>query len=103
MQGTRLALGTRQYERDTINGGLCLLRGPRSLGMGDFWIGIVRHDETSYMTGRLYWLVRHVAGRGKKRKLLFAKSERSDAPYDAASREGIWDKTKVEEFNKLIH
>ena len=97
VQGQRLPLGSKHHEKDKINEFLCLLRGPRSIGMGDHWIGIVRHDETPYMTGRLSWLVRHIAGRGKKRHLLFAKDASPDSSPDA-----IWTKDKVDKFNSLI-
>ena len=103
VQGSRLPLGANAYEKDTINGMLCLLRGPRDLKMGDHWIGIVRHDETSYMTGSLVWLVRHVTGRGKKRQLLFAKDHRPEMSYDAETRDGVWDQDKVHRFNRMIH
>ena len=89
VQGTCGPVGATHYEEDKINECLCLLRGPRSLGMGDFWIGIVRHDETPYMTGKLSWLVRHLAGRGRKRYLLLAKDAGSDV---------LWDSEKVEKF-----
>jgi hypothetical protein len=94
VQGPLLPVGTRQYDEHKINECLCLLRGPRSLDMGDFWIGIVRHDETPYMTGKLSWLVRHLAGRGKKRRLLVAKDVGSEDP---------WDNEKVDKFNELIY
>ena len=93
VQGSRLELGDPTYERDTINEFLCLLRGPDSLGMGVFWIGIVRHDETPYMTGSANWLVRHVCGRGKKRQLLLA--------MDAAG--AAWDASRVAAFNEEIY
>ena len=92
VQGSRLPLGCERHEApprrsgggpaptgrapqaDTINEFLCLLRGPRAVGMGDCWIGIapsprplrraggmaspqVRHDETPYITGRVGWLL----------------------------------------------
>ena len=118
VQGSRLPLGCERHEApprrsgggpaptgrapqaDTINEFLCLLRGPRAVGMGDYWIGIapsprplrraggmaspqVRHDETPYITGRVGWLVRHVAGRGRKRRLLVARDE-GGADWDAS-------------------
>ncbi|KAH8056829.1 hypothetical protein JL722_7043 [Aureococcus anophagefferens] len=96
-------------EADTINEFLCLLRGPRAVGMGDYWIGIapsprplrraggmaspqVRHDETPYITGRVGWLARHVAGRGRKRRLLVARDEGG----------ADWDAVKLRRFNEAI-
>ena len=98
-----MPIGTKRYEKDTINEFLCLLRGPRSVDMADdFWIGIVRHDETPYMTARLFWLVRHIAGRGKKRHLLFAKDASPAAASEAAQRDAIWGRERVDKFNQLI-
>ena len=94
VQGARIPLGARHYEEDKINEFLCLLRGPQSLDMGGFWIGIVRHDETPYMTGSLSWLLSHLVGRGKTRHLLLAK--------DAGSQD-TWDDGKLKTFNDLIY
>ena len=91
-----------RIEEDTINEFLCLLRGPQSLGMANHWIGIVCHDETPYMTGRIAWLVRHVRGRGKRRHLLFAK-DAFPSTSDTAAREVIWDRQKMDNFNELIY
>ena len=60
------------------------------------------HDETPYMTSRIAWLVRHVAGRGKRRHLLFAK-DAIKSSSDTAAREVIWGKEKRENFNQLIY
>ena len=103
VQGERLPLGAEHHEKDKINELLCLLRGPRSIGMANFWIGIVRHDETPYMAGRLSWLVRHIAGRGKKRKLLFAKDLTPGPSPVAGGGQAMWDQAKVDTFNDLIY
>mmetsp|Transcript_39880 Transcript_39880/g.112702 ORF Transcript_39880/g.112702 Transcript_39880/m.112702 type:complete len:201 (-) Transcript_39880:127-729(-) len=42
-------------------------------GARSYWIGILRHDETPYITGRISWLVGHIAGRGRIRHLLHAR------------------------------
>ena len=52
----------------------------------------VRHDETPYITGRVGWLVRHVAGRGRKRRLLVARDEGG----------ADWDAAKLRRFNEAI-
>eukprot|EP00930_Biecheleria_cincta_P042777 TRINITY_DN29433_c0_g1_i1.p1 TRINITY_DN29433_c0_g1~~TRINITY_DN29433_c0_g1_i1.p1 ORF type:complete len:183 (-),score=20.17 TRINITY_DN29433_c0_g1_i1:279-827(-) len=105
--GTRLAVQGRMRdasctdnEPGKVSEHLCLLRGPQNQGlqMGNYWIGIVRHDETSYMTGNISWLVKHIAGRGKKRYLMFAR----DAAIDGARSGALWDKDKIDRFNKLI-
>ena len=104
VQGSLRPVGAGgRIEKDTINEHLCLLRGPRSLGMGDHWIGIVCHDETPYMTAKIGWLVRHVAGRGKRRHLLFAKDVIETSSSNGSALEVIWDKEKMEKFNKLIY
>lgn len=130
--GTRLAVQGRMKsptctdnEPGKVSEHLCLLRGPHSQGveMGNYWIGIVRHDETSYMTGDISWLVKHIAGRGKRRKLLFArdviKHRSPDAEVDCAEMgtidndgpdathvgsevEVVWDNSKIDKFNELI-
>eukprot|EP00746_Dinoflagellata_sp_MGD_P144452 gnl/MRDRNA2_/MRDRNA2_77192_c0_seq1.p1 gnl/MRDRNA2_/MRDRNA2_77192_c0~~gnl/MRDRNA2_/MRDRNA2_77192_c0_seq1.p1 ORF type:complete len:183 (-),score=30.34 gnl/MRDRNA2_/MRDRNA2_77192_c0_seq1:165-713(-) len=105
--GTRLSVQGRmrdatctENEPGKVSEHLCLLRGPQTQGleMRNHWIGIVRHDETSYMTGNISWLVKHIAGRGKKRKLMFARNEATDG----AKSEVIWDNNKIDKFNKLI-
>lgn len=103
VQGSLRPVGAGgRIEEDTINEFLCLLRGPQSLGMANHWIGIVCHDETPYMTGRIAWLVRHVRGRGKRRHLLFAK-DAFPSTSDTAAREVIWDRQKMDNFNELIY
>merc|ERR1712023_190051 len=99
--GTRLSVQGRMRdatctdnEPGKVSEHLCLLRGPQTEGlqMGNHWIGIVRHDETSYMTGNISWLVNHIAGRGKKRKLMFA---RDTAMNDAGSKV-LWEEDKID-------
>merc|ERR1711972_590702 len=98
------ASSCKELEAGKVSELLCLLRGPQtpSQDMRSHWIGIVRHDETPYMTGRLHWLVKHIAGRGKIRRLLFARDHSPDASSDAVGADAIWDEDKVNKFNRLI-
>jgi len=102
VQGAREPLGSTMYEKDKVNELLVLLRGPQTPGlrMGDYWIGIVRHDPTPYMTGSLSWLVGHIQIKGFKRYLLFARD--ADVSSDTAGKGTIWDDSKVNKFNELI-
>eukprot|EP00747_Dinoflagellata_sp_TGD_P048823 gnl/TRDRNA2_/TRDRNA2_145842_c0_seq1.p1 gnl/TRDRNA2_/TRDRNA2_145842_c0~~gnl/TRDRNA2_/TRDRNA2_145842_c0_seq1.p1 ORF type:complete len:187 (-),score=26.54 gnl/TRDRNA2_/TRDRNA2_145842_c0_seq1:100-660(-) len=109
--GTRLDVQGRMRPSDCkddepgkVSELLVLLRGPQTQGieMGNYWIGIVRHDETSYMTGKLSWLVNHIAGRGKIRHLVFARNHKPDASSDSSAKEVIWDKDKITTFNQMI-
>mmetsp|Transcript_82989 Transcript_82989/g.146539 ORF Transcript_82989/g.146539 Transcript_82989/m.146539 type:complete len:187 (-) Transcript_82989:157-717(-) len=104
VQGEEQSSSCKENEPGKVSELLCLLRGPQteSLGMGTYWIGIVRHDETPYMTGRIFWLVDHIAGHGKIRHLLFARNHISDASSDTAREDAIWDKDKVDKFNQMI-
>mmetsp|Transcript_48775 Transcript_48775/g.109713 ORF Transcript_48775/g.109713 Transcript_48775/m.109713 type:complete len:189 (+) Transcript_48775:142-708(+) len=104
VQGRMRSSSCRELEPGKVSELLCLLRGPQTPGqdMRDHWIGIVRHDETSYMTGRLFWLVNHIAGRGRIRHLLFARSRSPDASSDTAGTDLIWDEDKMARFNQLI-
>lgn len=87
VQGRQQSPSCKEKEPGKVSELLCLLRGPQAQGvdMGDHWIGIVRHDETPYMTGRLSWLVKHIAGRGRIRHLLFARSYAPDIAMEEAS------------------
>mmetsp|Transcript_115262 Transcript_115262/g.325719 ORF Transcript_115262/g.325719 Transcript_115262/m.325719 type:complete len:208 (+) Transcript_115262:90-713(+) len=126
VQGRQQASCCKDEEPGKVSELLCLLRAPQTedIAMGSYWIGIVRHDETPYITGRLSWLVDHIAGRGKIRCLLFARSRSpgieaaggaSEAADDAevaddsagvpsgmAGRKVIWDSQRLQEFNQLI-
>eukprot|EP00931_Biecheleriopsis_adriatica_P050394 TRINITY_DN29172_c0_g1_i2.p3 TRINITY_DN29172_c0_g1~~TRINITY_DN29172_c0_g1_i2.p3 ORF type:complete len:113 (+),score=18.05 TRINITY_DN29172_c0_g1_i2:254-592(+) len=100
VQGKMRDATCTENEPGKVSEHLCLLRGPQTQGleMGNHWIGIVRHDETSYMTANISWLVKHIAGRGKKRKLMFAR----DAATDGAESSVLWDKERMDKFNELI-
>jgi len=104
VQGEQLSSSCTEKEPGKVSELLCLLRGPqtKSVEMGSYWIGIVRHDYTPYMTGRIFWLVDHIAGHGKIRHLLFARNHISDASSDTAREDAIWDKDKVDKFNQMI-
>mmetsp|Transcript_123334 Transcript_123334/g.343479 ORF Transcript_123334/g.343479 Transcript_123334/m.343479 type:complete len:187 (+) Transcript_123334:84-644(+) len=104
VQGKMQSSSCKENEPGKVSELLCLLRGPQtqSIEMGTFWIGIVRHDETPYMTGSLVWLVKHIAGRGRIRHLVFARNHSPDASPDIAKEEVIWDDDKVSKFNELI-
>lgn len=104
VQGRQQSSSCKEKEPGKVSETLCLLRGPqtRNVEMGSYWIGIVRHDETPYITGSLFWLVKHIAGRGRIRHLLFARNLSHDASCGTPEKETIWETDKVDSFNHLI-
>lgn len=104
VQGNQAFHGTINHEGGKVNELLCLLRAPQTEGvqMGNHWIGIVRHDYTPYMTGRILWLVGHLQIKGNQRHLLFARDMNDKLDQSFTATGTVWDEEKVKKFNELI-